>query len=116
MLLSVRITISKELANHRSGHNAETLCKKGNCNDIHRFLKGPVYWVWLARAYIVLLHKQVKKGEGVGVMVLMTVGEAHPLDLVALLQGLSILVHGLIGQGTLCLEPHALHLIQVLHC
>lgn len=49
-------------------------------------------------------------------MVLITVRDAHPLDLVALLQGLSVLVHGLIGQGTLCLEPHALHLIQVLHC
>lgn len=46
----------------------------------------------------------------------MIVVEAHPLNLMALLQGLSKLVHGLVGQGTLCLEPHALHLIQVLHC
>lgn len=42
--------------------------------------------------------------------------ETHPLYLVALLQGLTKLVHVLVGQGTLSLEPHALHLIQVLHC
>lgn len=48
---------------------------------------------------------------GVGVTLVMFVVEAHPLNLVALLQGLSKLVHGLVGQGTFCLEPHALHLV-----
>lgn len=34
----------------------------------------------------------------------------------ALLQGLSVLVQRLVGQRTFCLEPHALHLVQVIHC
>jgi len=34
----------------------------------------------------------------------------------ALLQRLSVFVQGLVGQSTFCLEPHALHLIQILYC
>jgi len=33
----------------------------------------------------------------------------------ALLEGFSKLVHGFVGERTLGLEPHALHLVQVLH-
>lgn len=45
-----------------------------------------------------------------------TFGKTHPLDLVALLESFSKLVHDLVSQGTLCLEPHTLHLIQVFNC
>lgn len=45
----------------------------------------------------------------------LTIG-THPLNLVALLQSLPKLVHALVGQRTLRLEPHALHFVEVLHC
>lgn len=40
---------------------------------------------------------------------------AHPFNLVALLEGLPKLVHALVGECTLRLEPHTLHLVEVLH-
>lgn len=63
-----------------------------------------------------MLAWKIKMRSVVWGMVVRIVVEAHPLNLVALLQGLSKLVHAFVGQRTLRLEPHALHLIQVLDC
>lgn len=53
---------------------------------------------------------------GGGDGLVMTAVETHPLNLMALLQSFTKLVHVFVGQGALCLEPHALHLVQVLNC
>lgn len=41
--------------------------------------------------------------------------KAHPFDLMALFEGFSKLVHAFVSQRTLGLEPHTLHLVQVLN-
>ena len=40
---------------------------------------------------------------------------AHPFYLMTLLERFSKLVHAFVGERTLGLEPHALHLVEVLH-
>ena len=40
----------------------------------------------------------------------------YPVNFMALFESFSILLHSLVGSSRLSLEPHALHLIQTLHC
>lgn len=39
----------------------------------------------------------------------------HPFNLMAFLKGIPKLAHVLVGECAFCLEPHALHLIEVLY-
>ena len=40
----------------------------------------------------------------------------YPVNFMALFESFSKLLHSLVGSSRLSLEPHALHLIQTLHC